>query len=190
MTRSALPVLTYFWFKGVSEYLEDFVARIDAPLLDILSITFNQIDFENPQLIRFINRTRRLKTLETARVTFADRTIKIELSQTAVYRSLNVGISCRELDWQLSSPEQVCTPSFLSAVENLYICGNQPSLPDRQDDFENAQWLGILHPFTAAKNLHLSEQFVPRIALALEELDGGRMTEILPILRNIFLEGL
>lgn len=171
--------------------MEDFVAHIDAPLLDILSITlFNQIDFENTQLIRFINRTRRLKTLETARVTFADRTIKIELSQTAVYRSLNVGISCRELDWQLSSLEQICTPSFLSAVESLYICGNQPSLPDRQDDFENAQWLGILHPFTAVKNLHLSEQFVPRIALALQELDGERMTEILPILRNIFLEGL
>jgi hypothetical protein len=32
-TRSALPALTYFRFEGVSEYLEDLVVRIDAPLL-------------------------------------------------------------------------------------------------------------------------------------------------------------
>ena len=30
-THLVLPVLTHFWFKGVGEYLEDLVARIDAP---------------------------------------------------------------------------------------------------------------------------------------------------------------
>ena len=33
-TRTLLPALTRFTFKGVSEYLDDLVARIDAPLLD------------------------------------------------------------------------------------------------------------------------------------------------------------
>ena len=33
-TRSILLALTIFWFQGVSEYLQDLVARIDAPLLD------------------------------------------------------------------------------------------------------------------------------------------------------------
>src|SRR6266851_4350326 len=34
LTRIVLPALTKFWFKGNSEYLEDFVSRINAPLLD------------------------------------------------------------------------------------------------------------------------------------------------------------
>ena len=39
-TRPILPVLTHFVFKGASEYLEDLVARIDAPQLKNLFITF------------------------------------------------------------------------------------------------------------------------------------------------------
>ena len=39
LTRSVLPALTDFVFSGVREYLDDFVTRIDAPMLHILSIT-------------------------------------------------------------------------------------------------------------------------------------------------------
>jgi hypothetical protein len=34
--RALLPTLVAFWFKGANEYLEDLLARIDAPLLDSL----------------------------------------------------------------------------------------------------------------------------------------------------------
>ena len=37
-TRFVHPTLTQFWFKGDSEYLEDLVARIDAPRLGKLEI--------------------------------------------------------------------------------------------------------------------------------------------------------
>jgi hypothetical protein len=49
--------------------------------------------------------------------------------------------------------------------------------------------LDLLHPFTAVKNLYLSKQFAPRIAPALQELTGGRTTEVLPALQNVLLEG-
>jgi hypothetical protein len=50
-TRSVLPTHTYFWFKGVGEYLEDLVAHIDAPRPNGLDVTFfNQIDFDTPLL--------------------------------------------------------------------------------------------------------------------------------------------
>ena len=53
-----LPVLTYFQFRGVGEYLEDLVARIDAPELDFLDITFfNDIIFDTPQFTRLISHT-------------------------------------------------------------------------------------------------------------------------------------
>jgi hypothetical protein len=56
-TRTLLPVLTMFLFIGVSEYLEDLVARIDAPLLyDFHTVFFQQLIFDTPQLTRFISR--------------------------------------------------------------------------------------------------------------------------------------
>ena len=39
-TRCILPAVTLFYFKGMSEYLEDLVARIDTPHLDDLNIFF------------------------------------------------------------------------------------------------------------------------------------------------------
>jgi hypothetical protein len=38
------------------------------------------------------------------------------------------------------------------------------------------------------KNLYLSKQY-SGIALALQELTGGRITEVLPALKNVLLEG-
>ena len=49
--RSILPALYKSHFKGVTEYLEDLLIRIDTPQLNILYITFfNQIDFDCPRL--------------------------------------------------------------------------------------------------------------------------------------------
>ena len=98
----------------------------------------------------------------------------------------------QELDWQLSSLVEVCSLLFppLSTSKHLYIYERRPSLPNLQDDFENTQWLDILRPFIAVKNLYVSEQFAPRIALVLRKLVGGGMTEVLPKLQNIFLEEL
>jgi hypothetical protein len=57
-TRSILPALTSFSFKGVNEYLEDLVSWIDSPRLYLLSTTFfNDIDFNIPELSQFISRT-------------------------------------------------------------------------------------------------------------------------------------
>ena len=39
-------------------------------------------------------------------------------------------------------------------------------------------------------NLHLSEEFAPGIAVALRELVGGGITDVLPSLQNIFVQGL
>jgi hypothetical protein len=52
------------------------------------------------------------------------------------------------------------------------------------------QWLEIFHPFTAVKELYLSEKSAPYIAPALQELVGGRTMEVSPMLQNILLEGL
>ena len=58
-----------------------------------------------------------------------------------------------------------------------------------QDDMEDTQWLELLRPFTSVKDLDLFEASVPFIASALQELSGERVTEVLPALENLFLEG-
>ena len=192
LTRFILPALMIFSFKGVSDYLEDLVSRIDAPRLDTLRITFfNQIVFDTPQFIQFISRTSTSEALVKASVSFEDGKAVIDISSQSYYRTLKVGISCRELDWQVSSLEQVCTLCLppLSMLEDLYISEEPSWQSDWQDNIENTLWLELLLPFTSVKNLYLSEELARRIVPALQELVGGRTTEVLPALENIFLEG-
>ena len=72
-------------------------------------------------------------------------------------------------------------------VERLFIRERRYSKLEWQDDIEDSQWLELLHPFMAAKHLYLSKEFVPRIAPSLQELVGGRTTEVLPALQSLFL---
>jgi hypothetical protein len=74
-------------------------------------------------------------------------------------------------------------------VERLTIHERSNSILKWQDDIENSQWLELLHPFTGVKNLYLSKEFVPRVAPYLQELVGGRTTEVLPALQSLSLEG-
>jgi hypothetical protein len=193
-TRFALPALTYFWFKGIGEYLDNLLARTDAPRLFLLDITFfNQVVFDTPQLIQFINRTPKLKALRKARVVFEDDAARVKFSsRTSRYGELKVRILCRELNGQVSSLQQVCTSCLprLSKLQDLYIYGDPLWKPDRQNYVGNTLWLELLRPFTGVKNLYLSEDFARHIVPALRELAGGRASEALPALRNIFLEGL
>ena len=190
LIRAVLPTLAQFRFIGVCEYLDDLVARIDAPQLIFLKLTFfNDIVFDAPQFIQFINRTPTLKPVENAHVIFGHYSgIVNSLSQTSGYE---VGISCKELDWQVSSLGQVCASHLplLSTLEDLYVYERLYGLqPHWQDNIENTLWLELLHPFTTVKNLYLSKEFGPRIMAALQELVGDRTTEVLPNLQSIFLE--
>ena len=189
-TRSVLPVLTELLFKGVSEYLDDLVAHIDAPQLSVLEIIFfNRIAFDTIQLAQFISCIPRLKVLKNARVVFIHRTAKFALSsQNSGHPELIVKTLWS--DRQLSSPKHVWTSlPPLSTSEDLYIYENPFSSVEWQDNIEIMAWLELLRAFTAVKNLYISEQFAPSIAPALQELISGRTTEVLPALENIFLEG-
>jgi hypothetical protein len=189
-TRSVLPALMAFFFKGVNEYLEELVARIDTPRLYYFSTTFfNDIVFDTPELIQFITPT--FEAPKDVHVVFDSRAAKVILQpQEPLSTTVQVEISCRVPGWQLSSLAQICTSllPFFSTTENLYIYEDSQSQLDWNDGIENTEWLELLLPFTAVKDLYLSKQFAPRIAPALQELTGGGI-EALPTLQNLFLEG-
>ena len=191
-TRSVLLTLNYFEFKGVAEYLEDLAACIDAPRLDELFITFfNDMEFNTPQIMQFISRTpaRRPRAFQKGNINLKDRDATLYISDDM---TLGVKIICRGLEWQVSSLGQVCTSSLpsLSMLEDLYIYGLPHSQPDWKDDIENRLWLQLLHPFTAVKNLYISEENALFIGPALQALAEGGTTEVLPDLQNLFLEKL
>ena len=192
-TRCILPALMMFQFKGVDEYLEDLVARIDTPRLHLLKATFfNDIEFHTPELIRFVSRSSTLKAPNKAFVYFGDRTTLVKFKpQSSNVEYFEVEISCREPDWQLSSLAQICTTSLplLSTTENLFIYEESDSQLSWKDGIENIEWLELLLPFSAVRNLYLSKQFAPHIAPSLQEMTDGGTTGVLSALQNLYLEG-
>ena len=200
--RSILPALRDFYFKGVTEYLEDLVTFIDAPRLDTLWITFfNQIDFDCPRLAQFIRRTPEFGACDNleAHVKFDFFTAKVDYrygtSKQRFYDpSISLAISCTEPDWQLSFIEHVCNSSLHppSTIVDLYIEHEHIRQVWRNDAIENTLrlWLQLLLPFTTVENLYLSKEFAPSLVAALQELIEGTITEVLPSLQKIFVEGL
>ena len=111
LTRSVLPTLKIFGFKGVNKYLEYLAARINTPRLYQLSATFyKDIDFDTPELIRLISHSSTFKAPHEAHVIFGSRSASVKLRpQASNVHYFEVKILCREPNRQLSSVAQICT---------------------------------------------------------------------------------
>jgi len=204
VTRVDLPALIYFRFRGDNEYLEQFVARFNAPLLRVIYITFfNRLLFDISQLSRFIGRVENDKVIQKAAVRFgpdeASVVLSEKLSENADVRtSLELRIKCTKSEWQLSSLADICSSSSssysfpVSSLERLDILPRYTgfSVGQWHDDMEDTQWLELLQPFTAVKDLYLCEGLALRVVQALQDLTGERATEMLPALQSIFMGGL
>ncbi|KAI9510566.1 hypothetical protein F5148DRAFT_1281763 [Russula earlei] len=194
LTRSVLPALTQLTFQGVHEYLEDLLAQIEAPLLNKLYVTFfMDIDLILPQLHRLISQVKSFNSCDRAEVCTSEHGIEFTIFKgTNGLPELLLEIRCRELDSQLASLAQVCSPSFpfLSTLVQLDIVDVNVPQSHWKDDMETTQWLSLLAPFTAMKDLRLTHQAAPHVCQALEELAGERVTEVLPALQNILVKGL
>jgi F-box-like len=192
LTRAMFPNLIGFYFRGVSEYLEDFIARIEAPHLFFLTtIFFMDLIFDIPRLHNFINRT--LKRVNQASMVFTSQEIKISFAM-----HIQQEIQCERLDWQLSSITQILSQQLplLSPVEYFEICEPQFPLGDSRIEWEDdpdmdpSQWLELFRLLIAVRSLYVSERLVHRVVAALKELTGEMAMEVLPALRSLWLEGL
>jgi hypothetical protein len=178
----------------MGEYIEDFVSRIDVPLLDKFDITFfDQPVFDTQRLHDFLTRIEIFKAHSRGNVAFGPSCIKFGLELGPL--SFELAISCRGMGRQVSSMAQLCSSSLHlpSALERLDIRGYHfVPLWYRQDDVEDSdpQWLDLFRPFTGLKDLRLCRGMVQPYAFALRDLAGERLTEVLPELQNLFIEGL
>lgn len=188
--RAVLPALTRFQFSGVGEYLDDFVARVDTPLLNNLRITlFLDGVLDTPQLQRFIDRAERLRPLNQAEIKISFQRIQVVLgSPTGRPDALKLDIIFYALGWEVIV--QTCNQfsTFLSKVEQLFISEIPHDEAGWHGDIDNIPWLEVLLPFVSAKSLRVTEKLGPHIAAALQELT--EVTEVLPALHDVYLENL
>jgi len=197
-TRVDLPSLTRLWFSGNSDYLDQFVARISAPLLSVFEMVFfNQTDFNVLQLTEFIDRVERFKVLDRVEVFFENRMVVVTLSSQKEMLAvdcpfLEVRSVCGPSEWQFLHRAQVHSSftTLLSSLERLDIVSYPDSPLILEDEVENVEWLQLLFPFPAVKDLYLSGVPGINVAWALQDLDEERVTVVLPALQRIFLEGL
>ena len=184
-TRTVLPSLIELRCEGVTEYLEEFTARIDAPLLERLDIfTSLLLDgvLNTPQIRRFISHVPKLQALDEAHIGIDIDNSKAWINFLSTRTSsgvLKLGVSCTDPERQFPCLAQFCRSPFfpLPTLETLYI--------DR-GTYSTQLWLDIFRPFTSVKNLYLYKDVAPRIAPALEVI--GEIVTVLPALENVFIE--
>jgi len=190
LPRSVIPSLLCFDFEGVGEYLEALVAQIDTPVLGRLGITiFRKRTFDTTQLLWLLSRIPKMQELDKARVKLDYPEVWIDFSSKDL-SALRLGISSYEPERHFPCVARSFGLPFnpLLTLESLHIVAYPFLYLGRWDGVENAQWLELLRPFVAVKNIHLSREVTPRIAPALQDLVGERANEVFPTLQNVFLE--
>ncbi|KAH9956561.1 hypothetical protein BGW80DRAFT_1257641 [Lactifluus volemus] len=194
LTRAILPALTEFRFRGVSEYLEDLLARIDVPQLEYLSVWFFQQEVFNTRQV--ISHSRALGPFHCATVTFGQFSTHINLRQSegkCPQNVLELGFIERAPGQQVSvsSIAQICTQlsPLLSSVTKLHIESIEASEGDDVGDLmDNPDLLLLLfHQFAAVRTLHLSGQILPILVSFLGRLTGESVIGVLPELQNLYL---
>ena len=186
-----LPDLTCFDYRGISKYLDSFVARINAPRLRDIDITFfSQPTMDASQLGRFLEQTEMQTSVTEAKLQISARSISISCWNSITSTRLQLQISCRQLDWQLSSMAQVCDQlsPFLSGVYHLAF--NSNDFPGEQGDVGGEQWRQLVRSFGGAGTLSTAGELATVLLCALRQANEGYTTDtsVLPALRNLHVQ--
>ena len=193
-TRSTLPSLTCFHFKGASEYSENLAARIDAPILQTLSITFCDVVSDVPQLYQFLSSTEIREPPNRVAVVFDYWRVDLKFIPS---NNFELAIRCENLPGQVSSMAAVCRDlsPILSRVERLDLHGKRLPYSILKDDDTtptSLQWQILFYSFITVQSLNISKKLEPLVIPALgelTELTRGRATAVFPKLSTLFLEG-
>lgn len=178
-------------FRGVSEYLEDLLARIDTPQLVTLDITFlHRRTIETTQLTELISSPSKFKAHNRGRVVLESNLAFWVVALQTLDGSLSLGISGKQPDWELPSLAEVCSSSLphILAMEHLYLFGGYMQQLFGKVVIDFPDFLELLDPFVAVKSLYVSDEFTFHVAYALGSLVDERVMEVLPALQTLFLQ--
>jgi hypothetical protein len=156
-----------------------------------VSYFYPLVDFQVTQLAKFIRRSvvPKMSPFRPTTVRLLDDSVIIKNSHpnnsntdpTMTY------ISFKGTDRQVPHIAQVLKQSsaILSTVNFLAFISECSQIEASND----VEWLLLFLPFSAALTLHVSRDLAGHLALALEDIPAEMVSEVLPSLRLIFLEG-
>jgi hypothetical protein len=193
MTTVILPNLHWFWFGGVSTYLEALVRRITAPRLEKLEISFfNQLTFSVPRLLQFMNTAENLR-LDRAEFGFdAERVHVLVYSRGAEMHALYINVGCWDVDWQVSSVAQIFNSlsQIFFTVEQLTLEHMEHSRSSEEhNEVERTEWRKLLRSFSNVKTLRIDKGLVGQLSRCLQLEDGELPLELLPELQELTYTG-
>ena len=182
VTRIVLPTLKHLKLKCAGDYLEDLVARLDAPSLESMGILYPSpsevIDFS--ELPRFISRTKAFEMSDQAQLRTEDRQFELTISQKvgAVDRTeLSLIFAAHGLETVLAAFCSSLPPLF---IEHLEIHDGQFMIPGPKMGDELREFSRRFH---GVKNLFLDPDASVHVAKALKVFVEE---SLFPGLQNIF----
>ena len=185
-----LPTLRRLTFRGVGVYLDNLVAQINTPVLELLDLTLLfELAFTLVNLTKFIGRIEGFGCL-VSRILFNKDGASIEagFNEQRTIRKLSIHVNCEPLDWQLDSSAQVCRAlgRALSAVEELTLdldVGGMES--DWEEPLDSTLWHELLLTFIGVKKLHVGPSLALELSQSLDSVAGGLVLELLPELEKL-----
>jgi hypothetical protein len=186
-----LPALTDLSLACTGEYLESFVARLHAPLISSIGVSFfYKLIPALPQLSDLIGRAETLKSLQTAVVNLSHPNVSLTLSPSGgPHRTrLSFGFPRNGGECQLSSIAKACHQvlCILSDVDCLKI--SEYLYSQFHWPVDDIRWLEFFRPFTAVRTLHLSSKLCLLLAPVFQEPTGDKATEVFPALRDLIMD--
>ena len=189
LQRTTFPSLRYLKFHGASEYLEEFLSRVDLPSLRNMDIKFfNQIFFEIPEFCRSVPPLNPFRSLNEVVINLGDTGVSMDFKGVTKHGTRSGGCYlncfCERLDWQLSFMTQVSSQlsPLLKSVDKLFVIVFRDKMPSGEEDVDSIQWLELLQPFTRVRKLCVcgDDQFVRDIgqALVTEEMATEVLLEL------------
>ncbi|KAH8994398.1 hypothetical protein EDB86DRAFT_1273185 [Lactarius hatsudake] len=175
---AVLPALTEFEFRGGSTYLDELMAQIDTPRVEDVKIEYSELDGQAPQFSEFIKRSQ----FRHARVDFStyDPDIKLDRPQGECHQA-HYSLMISESgfgDFTMADVLGQLVP-MLSNVAHLSVLGG-----DSMDEV-----LPFLRLFPSVEAMDVDRKAAGYIAEALEDIAEEMVTEVLPALELLLLDG-
>jgi hypothetical protein len=189
--RVLLPVLTRFHFQGKGEYLENLLARIDAPRLEDIGVTFfNGFITDLSNLAEFVGRMEIRKPLHGAHIQYSEHAISISLTQPGLGAPtcFKFQLFGEKVALQLSLISLICFRfSVYLNVVDLRINAMRATRKSRWEDSDKSErWRDLIDLFRGVKRFHVAGSLSESIMCALL-LPGSQGKSILPALHKLYI---
>ena len=177
ITRIVLPALSRLSLKCTEDYVEDFVARLDTPSLELMEISrLSSFESDFSELPQFISRIKALEISDQAQL-FTHNT-KFQLKILKKDRA--------ELSLIFMSPSKIVWSAFPPLhFERLEIREDRLMMLSLKMNAES-ELRELSHRFTAVKNLFLDPNAAVHVADALTTFAEESMTGLFPALQYMY----